>query len=189
MLPAGRLLAVIPTLPRVSVTAPWYRAVGDDLLQGPPPGAAASSPPQPLWPGGAARRGSRFTPRAAGPTGGAPLAPGIDALYLAEDELTPLLEITGVLRPPGSRLPLHFTPQVMLTVTGALTDLLDLTLPATQAALATSHAELTAPWVLVQSTYLSGAGPMPPTQQSTPATTSTTRATAIIPARLARTRT
>ena len=94
-----------------------------------------------------------------------PAAPGIDALDPAEDELTPLLEITGVIRPPGSPMPLHFTPQVMLTVTGTLTDLLDLTLPATQAALATSHAELTAPWVIAQSTYLSGAGPMPPTQQ------------------------
>jgi hypothetical protein len=32
----------------------------------------------------------------------------IDALYLAEDELTPFLEITGVIRTPGSPVPLFF---------------------------------------------------------------------------------
>ena len=161
MLHASQLLAVIPTLPRVSVPAPWYRAVGDGLLQGPPPGAAPGTPPQPLWPGGVWRRGSRFTPRAPGPAGGA----GIDGLYLAEDELTPLLEVTGVFRPLGSPLPLYFTPQVMLTVTGTLTDLLDLTVQSTRNALGTTRAELKRPWLVAQSSYLSGVGPMPPTQQ------------------------
>lgn len=161
MLPALQLRAVLPTLPRVAMSPPWYRAVSDDLLQGPPPGAAPGTPPQPLWPGGPSIRGSRFTP-AAPPLGA---RPPIDALYLAGDELTPLVEIAGVLRPPGSAVPLYFPPQVMLTVVGALDDVLDLTDTSIQRALGTTASQLTAPWIPAQSAYLSGTGPMPPTQE------------------------
>jgi hypothetical protein len=144
--------------------APWYRAVGYDHLLGPPPGTAAG-PPQPLWPQGP-RRGSRFTP-ATVPAGlpPTPAQTGIDALYLAEDESTPLMEIVGAIRPAGSRIPLRFTPQVMLTVDGVLSDILDLTSSATQTALGvTAPQQLTAPWIVAQSRFLNGTGPMPPTQ-------------------------
>jgi hypothetical protein len=52
----------------------------------------------------------------------------------------------------------------MMTVTGTLTDLLDLADPSVQRALSTTHAEITAPWRLGQSRFLAGTGPMPPTQ-------------------------
>lgn len=156
--PAG-LRRVLPTLPRMALRGPWYRAVNYDHLAGPPPGGRV----QPLWPGGAARRGARFTPRAAA-TGAGSRANGIDCLYLAEDELTPLIEVAAVLRPPGSAAPLLFEPQVMMTVEGVLGDMLDLTDAATQQALGTTHQELTGPWLVQQSTYLTGQGSPPPTQ-------------------------
>lgn len=158
MLPPQGLRRVLPTVGRVPLRGPWYRAVNFDYLSSPPPGGLPGSAVQPLWPGGAARKGARFTPQAA------PGAPGIDCLYLAEDELTPLQEISGVLRPPGSPVPLVFEPQVLLTVDGVLTDILDLTDAGTQAAFGTTRQELTGMWLLQQSGYLAGKGPMPPTQ-------------------------
>lgn len=160
MLPPGQLRTVLPTLPRIPLRGPWYRAVNHDYVAGPPPGATPGSPPQPLWSGGAARQGARFTPRAT--SGG--LAPPIDCLYLAEDELTPLLEVTSVLRPAGGTIGLVFEPQVMMTVDGVLTDVLDLTDTAIQAALAITHQTLTGHWVLQQAAALAGQGSLPPTQ-------------------------
>ena len=158
MLPPQALRRALSAVGRIQLRGPWYRAVNFDYLSGPPPGGSPGSAVQPLWPGGAARKGARFTPQAA------PGAPGIDCLYLAEDELTPLQEIAGVLRPPGRPVPLLFEPQVLLTVDGVLTDILDLTDEGTQAALETSRQELTGLWLLQQSSYLAGAGPLPPTQ-------------------------
>lgn len=164
MLPTRALRKVLLTLPRISLPGPWYRAVNYDHLGGPRPGFPAGGAVPPLWAGGPARKGARFTPRAvaAGATG-SPVS-GIDCLYLAEDELTPLLEIASVLRPRGSRLPLRFEPQVIMAVDGALSDVLDLTQAATQLALGTTLAELTAPWILQQANHLAGLAPLPPTQ-------------------------
>jgi hypothetical protein len=92
------------------------------------------------------------------------LSSGIDSLYLAEDELTPLLEIAGVLRPPGSTVPLLFDPQVMMTVDGVLTDIIDLTDIATQQTLGTTYQELTGHWQIQQASHLAGQGGLPPTQ-------------------------
>lgn len=157
---AGVLRRILPGLPRRPLHGPWYRAVNFDLLHGPPlPGFLA---PQPLWPGGAARRGARFTPRAVRAPGG--VTAGIDALYLAEDELTPLAEISGVLRPAGSAVTLLFEPQVLMTVDGSLTDVLDLTDPSIQKAIGTTHQQLTGSWVVQQAHFLAGTAPMPPTQ-------------------------
>lgn len=163
MLPPPALRSVLPTLPRIAVRGPWYRAINYDHLAGAPPGSRPGSGVQPLWPGGAARRGARFTPRAA-PVPGGVAGSGIECLYLAEDEMTPLLEVAGVLRPVGSRGPLLFEPQVMMTIDGALGDILDLTDGVIQQALATTHQQLTGAWVLQQSLHLAGQGPPPPTQ-------------------------
>jgi RES domain-containing protein len=154
------LRRILPGLPRRPVSGPWYRTVHFDTLHGPPP--AGLPGPQPLWPGGAARRGARFTPRAIRSSWGA--TAGIDTLYLAEDELTPLAEISGVLRPAGSAVKLLFEPQVLMTVDGSLTDILDLTDPAIQHAIGTTPQQLTGAWVVQQSQYLAGRGPMPGTQ-------------------------
>jgi RES domain-containing protein len=164
MLSTGALRKVLPTLPRIALRGPWYRAVNDDHLTGPPPGSPPGSGVQPLWPGGAARRGARFTPRSVAPAGSNRVGRGIDALYLTEDELTPLVEVAGVLRPAGSAVPLLFEPQVMLTVDGVLSDVLDLTDVAIQQALGTTHQELTGSWLLQQSLHSAGRGPLPGTQ-------------------------
>ncbi len=160
MLPAGTLRKVLPTLPRGPLRGPWYRTVNFDVLSR--TASTALSGPQPLWPGGAARRGARFTPRAVRSAKGGISA--IDSLYLAEDESTPLAEISGVLRPAGSLVKLLFEPQVLMTVDGSLTDMLDLTDPLIQRSLGTSHSALTGAWVVQQSLYLAGASQMPPTQ-------------------------
>jgi RES domain len=151
------LRRILPGLPSIAVPGPWYRAVAFEYLTGPPPGAASGSPVQPLWPGGARRQGVRFTPQGTGKQ-------GFECLYLAFDEMTPLLEVTQVLRPPNSLVPLLFEPQVMMTVNGVLTDILDMTDTKTQGALGTSLQELTGDWAVQQADYLIGKAPMPPTQ-------------------------
>lgn len=165
MVSTAALRRILPTLPRVARRGPWYRAVHDDHLRSAPPGSPARGPAQPLWAGGAARHGARFTPRAlpAGLVAGVSATAGIDCLYLAEDELTPLVEVASVLRPrPGTAL--WFEPQVMMTVDGLVADVLDLTDVATQQSLGTTHQELTGPWRLQQSIHLSRSGPQPATQ-------------------------
>ena len=163
MLPPQALQQALQNASLIPLRGPWYRAVNYDYLVGPPPGAPPGTPIQPLWSGGAARGGARFTPQASvGASGGA--AP-LDSLYLAEDELTPLMEITGVLRPQGSTVPLLFPPQVLMTVDGVLTDILDVTDVAVQRLLRTSDQELKGPWATQQATYLAGGTPMPATQQ------------------------
>lgn len=164
MLSPQALRKVLHTLPRIPLRGPWYRAVHYDHMIGPPPDSPAGSAVQPLWPGGAARKGARFTPRMVTAGAQGPATPGIDCVYLAEDELTPLLEIAGVLRAAGSPVPLLFEPQVMMTVDGVLSDVLDLTDASTQQALGTTHQELTGSWLVQQSSYLAGQGPPPPTQ-------------------------
>jgi len=91
-------------------------------------------------------------------------APSFESLYVAEDETTPLVEVTGVLRPPGSPVPLVFQPLVLLTVVGALADVVDFTDSGIQAQAGTTLQELTGGWAIAQSDYLVGRGPMPPTQ-------------------------
>ena len=127
----------------IPLRGPWYRAVRYEYVVGPPPGAPPGAAVQPLWSGGAARGGRASRPKA---TGGG--AAAIDSLYLAEDELTPLMEIAGVLRPQGSPVPLLFPPQVMMTVDGVLTDVLDVTDVAVQRLLGTFQQELTGDWVV-----------------------------------------
>ncbi len=78
--------------------------------------------------------------------------------------MTPLLEVTGVQKPPNSFIPLRFEPQVLMTVDGILTDILDVTDGQVQIALGTTLQELTGDWVVQQADYLIGKGPMPPTQ-------------------------
>ena len=163
MLPPPALQQALQGVALIPLRGPWYRAVIYESLVGRAPGAPPGARVQPLWSGGAARGGARFTPKAtAGGAGGG--AAAIQSLYLAEDERTPLMQIAGVLRPLGSPVPLLFPPQVMMTVDGVLTDVLDVTDVAVQRLLGTFQQELTGEWVVQQATYLAGRTPMPPTQ-------------------------
>jgi hypothetical protein len=78
--------------------------------------------------------------------------------------MTPLLEVSQVLRPPGSRVALLFEPLVLLIVEGALGEVLDISNVDVQQALGTNEAELTGRWVQQQDDYLRGIGTQPPTQ-------------------------
>jgi len=159
MLADPQLAATLRTLPRISVHGPWYRTLAFDHLQAPPPGAAPGSPIQPLWPGGAALRGARFTPQAT-----AALTASFDCLYIASDVDTALAEVTRVLRPSGSKVPLLFEPQALMTVDGVLTNVVDLTGRGAQRSLQINRQTLTGDWILQQQDYLAGLGPMPDTQ-------------------------
>ena len=116
MLSGPKLTRELSALPRVILHGPWVRAVGYHVLQGPPPGAPPGGPIQPLWPGGAALRGARFTPK-----GGSP------SLYLASDALTALIEVQAVLLIGGRVVPLATQPWALLSVEGVLTEIIDLT--------------------------------------------------------------
>ena len=158
MLSSQGLHQMLPGLPRIAVQGPWYRAVAFDSLLGPPPDAPAGSVIQPLWSGAARRRGARFTPKQTSAT------PSFESLYVAEDEATPIVEVSGVLRPLGSPVPLVFHPLVLLTIVGAVADVIDFTDSRMQSQAGTNLQELTGNLLIPQADYLSGRGPIPPTQ-------------------------
>lgn len=155
MLTGTALDAAVLTLKRGAVSGPWSRVIGYHLLQGPPPGAPAGSPAQPLWPGGAPANGARFTPKGT-----------FETIYLASDPMTALAEVSGVftqpnLPPTTPRLP----PWAVFAVEGVVTEVLDLTDSGIQAALMTNLQELTGDWQVPQGRFVKGLGPIPPTQE------------------------
>jgi len=92
--------------------------------------------PQPLWGGAARMKGARFTPRSS-----------FDSIYLAGDAVTALSEVRKIISHPSApAFTLKMPPQVVLAVNGVLTDILDLTDPATQSRLGTTRQEITGRW-------------------------------------------
>ena len=142
MLPLLQLAAALQSAALVSAHGPWSRAIGYRHLLGPPPGQIG--PPQPLWGGAAKIAGARFTP-----------AGGFDSIYLAHDPITAFIEISALILLPGGPVPVRSAPWVVISVDGILNGLLDLTDPATLAALGTTAQEMTGTWA---------ATPHPPTQ-------------------------
>jgi RES domain-containing protein len=136
MLARADLVAALNSIPLARFNGTWWRAVAHHLLKGPPPSAPAGSPPQPLWPGGSALFGARYTPK-----GGPP------AVYLASDAGTALQEVNAVFAiPNGPSIAVPAAPYTMCQVNVVLNDVLDLSVPATEAALGTSTQELTGDW-------------------------------------------
>ena len=154
MLPEKELRNELLVVPLVAVTGPWTRALLHRLLHQAPPGAPAGSPPQPLWAGGPALRGARFTPKGA-----------FESIYLASDPITALREVEAIfVNPHGPPVTIQTPPWTVFAVNGFLQPVLDLSDPAIQARLATSVAELTGDWRFSQAVHLAGEGPLPPTQ-------------------------
>lgn len=155
MIAEPALTGCLSRLPRVTITGTFWRAVPIEYLQSGPPGTPAGTPPQPLWPGGAALKGARYTPIG-----------GCNTLYLAPNGATALAEVeavifdmNGYVKPGKDHDPLLvFQSRVELP---AVVDLCD---EANRRALGTSVAELTAPWLRAQERYKAGTGTMPPTQ-------------------------
>jgi RES domain len=135
----------LPTFPEVGI---WSRVIGYHLIQGPPP--ESTGKPQPLWPDGAVQSGGRFTPKGS-----------FGSLYLASDPVTALSEVAAVVTGMG---PIRTPPWVVFTVEGFVEKILDLTNPHVQSRLGTSLSELTGDWRFSQDLYLTGKGPIPPTQ-------------------------
>lgn len=156
MIAAPALRRVLPSLPLIQVDGPFWRTVKNEYLQVPPPGAAPGSRPQPLWAGGAARTGARYTPIG-----------GSHALYLAPDAATALAEVQAVLFDVGGTIQpgAAHDPLLVFTAEVRLPAVLDLCEPRIQQALGTSSAELTAPWLRAQERHRMGRGPLPPTQE------------------------
>ena len=128
--------------------------MGYHLLQDPPPGAPAGSPPQPLWPGGAAVNGARFTPKG-----------GFGSIYLASDPVTALKEVLAVFQHPHvPSFTMRTYPWTLFAVDGVLTEILDLSDSNNHVTLGTSLQELTGDWAYLQDQFLKGVGPLPPTQ-------------------------
>jgi RES domain-containing protein len=96
--------------------------------------------PQPLWGMGSKRFGGRFTPR-----------DSFETIYLAEDPVTALAEVTHILRNiPGSSLTLQSQPWVVVTVRGILSRVLDLTDASAVSQIGSNHQELTGEWRYTQ---------------------------------------
>jgi len=138
MLQGAALAEALARVPLVELHGPWARAVAFQHLRAAPPGHPSEGPPQPLWPGSAALRGARFTPKG-----------GFGSVYLSGDAVTALAEVEGVflhrqLRPvlvPCRRV------WMVIRVEGLLTRVLDLADPKVQALLGSSSAELMDPWL------------------------------------------
>lgn len=155
MLTPADLTRVLPTLPLVEEEGVFWRTVPEQHLKGPPPGAPAASPPQPLWPGGGAMRGARYT-----------RIGGCNALYLAPDGATALAEVEAVLFDPagGVQPGDEHDPLLVFAVRVRLPRVLNVCDAAIQAALGTSETELKSPWLRAQERHRLGRGPLPPTQ-------------------------
>lgn len=138
MLRYQALVGAVASLPRITIHGPWARSVEYALLQGPPPGSPPGSRPEPLWAGGAALSGARFTPVGSFPT-----------LYLASDFLTSQIETGSIFTHPLLRsVTVRTDPVVTFAVDGVLTDVVDLHDSTVQSSIGTTASELTGSWRL-----------------------------------------
>jgi RES domain-containing protein len=147
-----RFAELLPQLPHIHIAAVYHRVVKAADLSGPPPGALPGSPPQPLWPGGASRRGARYTSIG-----------GTNSLYLAPDPVTALAEVRAV-SPPDLRANGPHDPLTVVAVEVDLPNVVDLCDTRIRKVLGITRAELVAPWLRAQARYWQGKGALPPTQ-------------------------
>jgi RES domain-containing protein len=120
------LEAAVRQLTGVARSGTFSRCVGYHHL-------AATQPSQPLWGIGSKRFGGRFTPRNS-----------FETIYLAEDPVTALAEVSAVLlNPGGGVITLPSLPWVTVTVQGTLLAVLDVSDMGIQAKLGTTSQELT----------------------------------------------
>lgn len=139
MLPESALRTVLGTIPSVPVHGPFSRCVGlHHLLSNPT--VPAAGPPQPLWGMGSKTAGGRYTPRNL-----------FETVYLAEDMVTALTEITAVVRTgPAGLATLATNPWALISVHGVLLSALNLIDPAIVVKLGTTAQELTGEWRYTQ---------------------------------------
>lgn len=141
MLPEVALRALLKKIPSVPLQGPFSRCVGLHHLL-PKPKTRRSGSPQPLWGMGSKTGGGRYTP------------PNLfETVYLSEDMVTALTEVTAVVRTESSGLTtLATNPWVLISVRGVLLSALNLMDAVIVAQLGTSHQELTGEWRYTQAT-------------------------------------
>ena len=119
-----------------SSTGRGSRTIGYRHLLGPPPGASGA--PQPLWGGATKLVGARFTPKGS-----------FDSIYLANDPITALTEVSALVTLPGGPVPVRAAPLVIISADGVVSRVLDLTDAATLALLGANEHEISGTWVKV----------------------------------------
>jgi RES domain-containing protein len=129
MLPQRQLKAALNVITPVRVSGVFYRSVAESAIH-------SLSPPRPLYSLGPRRTGQRFTPKG-----------GPARLYLSERFDVSYVETNGT----ALSLAAHGhafvpPPTVVVAVLVDIEHVLDLTVLATKAALATDDAELGGPW-------------------------------------------
>lgn len=118
---------------------PFSRCVAFQHLVSKPGGPPIQ--PKPLWGLGSVAGGARFTPRGS-----------FETVYLAEDPITALAEVSGIfVHPQVSAVTLQTQPWVFVTIRGILQSVLDLTDAAVMAAVGSNQQELTGAWRLAVS--------------------------------------
>lgn len=140
MLDEKGLIAALGQIVPKALHGPFSRCVAFHHLVSLRQVQGIARPAQPLWGMGSQRFGGRFTPRNS-----------FETIYLAEDPVTALAEVTHVLRNiRGSSLTLQSQPWVVVTVRGILRSVLDLTEASAVSQLGSNHQELTGEWRYTQ---------------------------------------
>jgi RES domain-containing protein len=141
MLQGARLDAAIANLKLIAVHGPWTRVIAFRYMIRP---AGVEAIPQPLWSGGPALNGARFTPKRT-----------FDSLYLASDPVTSLVEVESLVSLSAGFIAVRTQPLVLVSVDGIVSNIVDLTDGRTLDALGTNIQEVTGAWART---------PHPPTQ-------------------------
>ena len=139
MLPEAGLKAALGQIVPTSVHGPFSRCVAFQYLVSKPGGPSVQ--PKPLWGLGSMAGGARFTPRGS-----------FETVYLAEDPITALAEVSGIfVHPQAPAVTLQTQPWVFVTVRGVLQSVLDLTDAGVMTAMGSNRQELTGAWRLAAS--------------------------------------
>ena len=139
MLAPLELETALSSIRLVAVYGPWTRAVMFQHL------LTRRARIRQLWGGASRVEGARFTPRES-----------FDSIYLAWDAVTAFAEVQALILLDTGRMQAVTPPWVVMTVTGVVSGVLDLTNPRILEQLGTNEQELSGSWE---------AGSEPPTQR------------------------
>lgn len=129
MLATPGLEAVVASARLIAVHGPWTRAVMYRHL------LARRARLSPLWGGAVRANGARFTPK-----------DGFDSIHLAWDAVTAFAEVQALILLANGRMQAWTPPWVVMTVTGVVSGVLDLTDPRILTQLRTNEQELSGSW-------------------------------------------
>ena len=136
MHPERQVRAAINSLAPSGRPGPFSRFVAYRHLVPHSAGSPPAAGPKPLYGMGSVAAGGRFTPRGS-----------FETVYLAEDPITALAEVSGFFRGHGGIVfTVRTIPVVHVAVDAILLAVLDLTLGTVQTALGTTRMELTGDW-------------------------------------------